>query len=49
MLPYAYIACPVYKMDLRFYSVHFVRVILYRPDELDVTLYAPIEPDLGHS
>jgi len=36
-------------MHLRFCIVHFVRVILYRPDEFDVTLFPPIEPDLGHS
>lgn len=36
-------------MDLRFCGVHFVRIVLYRPDELDATLFPPIEPNLGHS
>jgi len=49
MLRYTYIACRVYKMGLLFCSVHFVRVILYRPDELDVTIFPPTEPDSGHS
>ena len=49
MFRYTYIACRVYEMDLLFCSVHFVRVILYRPDELDVTLFPPIEADSGHS
>ena len=44
-----YIACRVYKRELCFCSVHFVIFILYRPDELDATLFPPIEPDSGHS